>query len=100
MICDIILRKEKNRYIARAKDLPEITVEENTRDGAIFQIRKPLSDYLADNTEIIQIEVPLPVKTNNPWIEKFGCFKDDPTFDDLQAEIKAYRMETDKEMYS
>jgi len=36
--------------------------------------------------------------TGNPWLDKFGWFKDDPTFDDLQLEIAAYRRELDKEM--
>ncbi|NET67312.1 MAG: hypothetical protein F6K63_24175 [Moorea sp. SIO1G6] len=30
--------------------------------------------------------------------DKFGWFKDDPTFDDLQAEIAAYRQEIDQEI--
>ncbi|WP_293037014.1 hypothetical protein [Moorena sp. SIO1F2] len=30
--------------------------------------------------------------------DKFGSFKDDPTFDNLQAEIAAYRQEIDQEM--
>jgi hypothetical protein len=40
----------------------------------------------------------LPTKTGNLWLDKFGWFKDDPTFDDLQAEIAAYRREIDKEI--
>jgi len=39
-----------------------------------------------------------PNLTGNPWLDKFGWFKDDPTFDDLQFEIAAYRLELDKEM--
>jgi len=39
-----------------------------------------------------------PTRTGNPWLDKFGWFKDDPTFDDLQLEIAAYRRELDKEM--
>ena len=35
-------------------------------------------------------------KTNNPWLDKFGWFKNDPTFDDLQREIAAYRQEIDR----
>ncbi len=39
-----------------------------------------------------------PTLTGNPWLDKFGLFKDDPTFDDLQLQIAAYRRELDKEM--
>jgi hypothetical protein len=39
-----------------------------------------------------------PTLTGNPWLDKFGWFKDDPTFDDLQLDIAAYRRELDKEM--
>jgi ATP-dependent DNA helicase RecG len=37
-------------------------------------------------------------KTGNPWLDKFGWFKEDPTFDDLQDEIASYRREIDQEM--
>jgi hypothetical protein len=42
--------------------------------------------------------VPLPDETGNPWLDKFGWFKDDPTFDDLQAEMAAYRQEANQAM--
>jgi len=48
-------------------------------------------------TEVVKLEVPLPNETGNPWLDKFGWFKDDPTFDDWQAEIAAYRKEVDLE---
>jgi hypothetical protein len=45
---------------------------------------------------VVQVDIPLPTETGNPWLDKFGCFKDDPTFDDLQAEIAADRQDIDK----
>lgn len=98
MICDIILSRENSKYIARAKEWPEVVVEEDTRDKAIDQIKTRLVDYLTNQVEVIQIEIPLPAETRNPWLEKFGWFKDDPTFDDLQTEIAAYRQEIDQAM--
>ena len=50
-----------------------------------------------DYMEIVQIEIPFPTNSGNPWVDTFGMFKDDPTFDDLQAEIAAYRKELDQE---
>ncbi|HEY84563.1 MAG TPA: hypothetical protein G4N96_05565 [Chloroflexi bacterium] len=98
MIYDVILRKTNNKYIARAKEWPEVIVEENTRNKAIQQIKTRLIDYLTNQVEIIKIEIPLPTETGNPWLDKFGWFKDDPTFDDLQAEMAAYRQEIDLAM--
>lgn len=98
MICDVILIREDNNYIARVKDWPEITAIEKNRDKAISQVKAKLLEYLTKQVEIIQIEIPLPEKTGNPWIDKSGWFRDDPTFDDFQAEIEAYRRETDREI--
>jgi hypothetical protein len=47
-------------------------------------------EYLTQDLEVIPLEVPIPTYTANPWLEKFGWFKDDPTFADLQAEMAAY----------
>jgi hypothetical protein len=100
VICDVILKKENDIYVARVKDWPEITVKESSRDKAIASIKSRLLDYLTNRVEVIQIEVPLPDKTGNPWLDKFGWFKDDPTFDDLQDEIASYRREINREMGS
>ncbi len=98
MICDVILTREDNKYIARVKEWPEIIAKENTRDDAISQVKTRLLEYLTKQVEIIPIEIPFPDKTGNPWIDKFGCFKDDDTFDDFQAEIEAYRRLADEEL--
>ena len=98
MIYDVILSRENDKYIARAKEWPEVTVVENSRDAAIAQLKSQLLDYLTNKVEVVQVDIPLSTQTGNPWLDKFGWFKDDPTFDDLQAEIAAYRQELDQEM--
>ncbi len=98
MIYDVILSKANNKFIARAKEWPEVMVEEETREQAIDGIKKRLVDFLTNQIEVIQVEIPLSAKAINPWLEKFGWFKEDPTFDDLQAEIAAYRREIDQAM--
>jgi len=95
MICDVILHKENDQYVAKVKDWPEVIAKESTRDKAIDLVKTELLDYLTNKVEVIQIEVPLPANTGNPWLDKFGWFKDDSTFDDLQAQIAAYRKEMD-----
>ncbi|NER25297.1 MAG: hypothetical protein F6J96_32285 [Symploca sp. SIO1C2] len=97
MIYDVILTKENDQYIARAKEWPEVTVVENSRDAAIEQLKSQLLDYLSNKVEVVQVDIPLSTLTENPWLDKFGWFKDDPSFDDLQAEIAAYRQELDQE---
>jgi hypothetical protein len=99
MIYDVILSKQNNQFLARVKEWPEIMVYNQKREKAIRQVQTQLFEYLTQQeVEVVQIEVPLPIKTNNPWLDKFGWFKDDPTFDDLQTEIAAYRREIDQEM--
>lgn len=84
--------------MARVKEWPEVMVEARTREATIQQVRTRLLEYLTHQVEVIQIQIPLPTKIGNPWLDKFGWFKDDPTFDDLQAEIAAYRAEMDQDM--
>ncbi len=96
MTYDVILSKEEDAYIARVKEWPEIIVKEDSRDKAIDSVRSKLRKYLTDGVELIKIEVPLASETGNPWLDKFGWFKDDPTFGDLEAEIASYRREMDK----
>ncbi len=98
MIYDVILSKEDDKYVARAKEWPEVMVVEGSRDEAIDQLKSQLLDYLTNQVEVVQVELSLPTLTGNPWLDKFGWFKDDPTFDDLQAKISAYRQEIDQAM--
>ena len=98
MICDVILSKANNKFVAQAKEWPEVIAEGTYRDAAIERLKSHLLDYLTNQVEIVQVEIPLPDHTKNPWLDKFGWFKDDPTFDDLQAEIAAYRREIDQDI--
>lgn len=95
MICDVILSKKNNNYIARIKEWPEIVVKDTSRDKAIDKVKSKLLDFLKKDVELLRIDVPIDINTGNPWIDKFGWFKDDPTFNDLEAEIASYREEID-----
>ena len=99
MMYDVIFSRKENQYLARVKEWPEIMAYDNRRDKAIRQVQSQLLEFITQQqVEVVQIDVPLPTQTNNPWLDKFGWFKDDPTFDNLQSEIAAYRREIDKEM--
>ena len=98
MTIDVILSHSEHKYVARVKEWPDIVVEEDTRQEALDQVKKRLINYLTEQVEVVQIDVDLPTgrfSKENPWIKHFGRFKNDPTFDDLQAEIVAYRQELD-----
>jgi predicted RNase H-like HicB family nuclease len=97
MTYNVILSKQENKYVARVKEWPEVVAEEQTREEAVQQIKERLIEYLTYQVEVIQIDIALPPKTGNPWLDNFGRFKDDPTFADLQAEITAYRQVVDNE---
>jgi len=102
MTIDIILSQSEHKYVARVKEWPDVVVEEDTRQEALDQVSKRLINYLTHQVEVVQLDIDLPAQgrnghnNRNPWLEQFGRFKDDPTFDDLQAEIAAYRQELDR----
>ena len=78
MTYDVILSKKDNTYVARVKEWPEVVVEEKTREEAIRQVKEQLVEYLTSQVEVIQIDVDLPAKTGNPWLDNFGRLKTTP----------------------
>ena len=96
MTYDVILRKTKNKYVARVRDWPEVIIEEDSREEAIAQIKAQLSEYLSQPPEVIQIDLKPVVHGDNLWLQFAGMWADDPTWDDFVAEVKAYRQEIDK----
>ena len=98
MLYDIILSRKDDKYIARAREWPEVAVTEKSRAAAIDQLKIQLLDYLTNRVEVVQVDIQLPTQPSNPWLDKFGWFQDDPTFEDLQAEIAIYRQTIDQEM--
>lgn len=95
MIYDVILSRRENKYLARVKQWPDVVAEEKTREAAIQLVKQRLYEYLAEQVEVVQIELDLPNKQHNPWLANFGRFKTDPTFADLQEKIEAYRQDVD-----
>ncbi len=95
MMYDVILRKEQNTYIAQVKEWPEVVVKAESRDRAIRGIKTQLLDYLTRQIEIVRIDVPLPKQEKIEWRDAFGWFANDPTFENMECEIAAYRHELD-----
>ncbi|MEQ8998613.1 MAG: type II toxin-antitoxin system HicB family antitoxin [Coleofasciculus sp. B1-GNL1-01] len=67
----------------------------STKAEALEQLRKLLTARL-QNTEIVSLEIDLP-KPEHPWMKFAGMFKDDPDFEDVLADIAAYRHDLDRE---
>ncbi len=73
-----------NSFIAAVIGMPDCIAEGQTREAAIANAKATLQSRLAQG-EIVTIEVEGPNQTvsGNPWLESFGAFKTDPTFDDF-----------------
>lgn len=98
MTYNVIVSHKDNSYIARVKEWPDVVVEEPSRDDALLRIQEELTEYLTKEVEVVPIEISLASSKKKPCLEHFGAFKDDPTFDNLQAEIAAYRKGIDTSM--
>ena len=79
-------------YIAFVIGVPDCVAEGRTIEEAIANAKAALTERLAQG-EIVTIEMTSTDSTGseNPWLDNFGRFKDDPTFDDFSAEIEADR---------
>lgn len=88
----LVQSHNENAFIASIIGVPDCVAEGHTREEAIAGVRDALTARLAQG-EVVTIEVELSeiASAGNPWLDNFGRFKDDPTFDDLMAEIESNR---------
>lgn len=92
----ILVQSQPNhRFTAAVLGLPDCVVEGTTKDEAVTNAKLALQERLT-NSEIITVEVNTPTG-ENPLLKHAGRFKDDETFDDVMAEIAAYRRQLDEE---
>lgn len=92
----IIEREKEGTYKATVWGLTDCQVTGDTREAALTSINQLLTARL-QNAEVVVQEMTLP-KSENPWIKFAGMYKDNPLFNDMVAEMKAYRREVDAEM--
>ena len=87
-----------NGFVAAVIGMPDCLAEGQTKEEAIANAKAALQSRLAQG-EIVTIEVegPTPKAASNPWLDSFGAFKDDPTYDDFLERIAEYRRELDDE---
>lgn len=96
MTYDVILRKTRDKYVARVRDWPEVVIEEDSREAAIAHIKAQLSAYLSQPPEVISIDLEPVVHGDHLWLQFAGMWAADPTWEDFVAEVDAYRQEMDK----
>lgn len=91
----VLIEEFEGGYQATVWGLPDCQVFAPTRKDALANLHELVNNRL-QNVEIITAVVDLP--SGHPWMKFAGMFKDDPQFDDMLADIEAYRRELDAEM--
>jgi predicted RNase H-like HicB family nuclease len=94
----VFIRKGHGQYVAVAPLLPACSARGQTREEALHNLQKIIERSLTD-MEITTVEVsgPMPSVASNVWLETAGMFKDDPLFDEMLAEVAAYRQAVDEQ---
>ena len=92
MTYDVLLENGGQRYQATVLGLPSCSTEGATREEALRRLRTLLRKRLS-KAEIVQLELEDPEP--DPMLKFAGVFKDDPLFDEVEEEIRAYRREID-----
>ena len=93
-----VQNQNNNGYRASVLGIPDCVAEGATEAEAVAKAKAALSQWLAQG-KLISIEIVngVPVEADNPWLRIFGSCKDDPTWDEFQANIAEYRRELDAE---
>ncbi|NEU72390.1 type II toxin-antitoxin system HicB family antitoxin [Hassallia byssoidea VB512170] len=92
----LIENQEDGKVLATVIGLPDCQAIGATKEEALTSLYERLTERLA-KAEIVSIKIE-PPKAEHPWMKFAGMFKDDPQFDDMLADIEAYRRELDAEM--
>ncbi|NEP43316.1 MAG: type II toxin-antitoxin system HicB family antitoxin [Okeania sp. SIO2H7] len=87
---------EKGGFLATVLGWPQCQAVGKSREEAIARLRELVAARL-EKAEVVSMEVERPEK-EHPWMKFAGMFKDDPYFDEMMADIEAFRRERDAEM--
>lgn len=84
-------------YVASVIGVPDCVAEAETEEEAVAKAEEALKQWFSQG-KIVTVEIDgAPAQVKNPWLEMYGCFEDDPTWDEFQANIQEYRRELDAE---
>jgi predicted RNase H-like HicB family nuclease len=91
----VLVEQKEDGYQATVWGQPDLVVFAPTREEALKNLNE-LVDTRLQNVEIVTGVIEAP-KSEHPWMKFAGKYKDDPQFDDMLADIEAYRRELDAE---
>ena len=92
----VLVEAKEGGYQATVWGLQDCQVFATTREEALNNLHELVNTRLK-NVEIVTQEIEAP-KSEHPWMKFAGKYKDDPQFDDMLADIEAYRRDLDAEM--
>jgi predicted RNase H-like HicB family nuclease len=92
----VFLRQQDGQHYAVVPLLPSCAAQGRSREEVLHNVKVAIEETLA-NMEITTVEVSLPSQPapTNHWLETAGIFQDDPLFDEMLAEVAAYRQALD-----
>ncbi len=95
----VLVQNQNNHFTASVLGFPNLIAEGRTREEALERARAALEEQLAES-ELVTIEVAAPrlEQSHNVWLNEFGRFREDPTFDDFLNEIAATRRVSNEEL--
>jgi hypothetical protein len=82
------------QVVANVAELSDCQVIANTQAEAIAELEQKLHDRFAKITIVpftLSINPEITPQRDNPWTEFMGMYKDDPTFAEIAAELRAER---------
>jgi predicted RNase H-like HicB family nuclease len=80
----VFLRQKDDQYYAVMPLLPSCSAQGRTREEVLHNVKVA-----------IEVSLPSPPAPANHWLETAGIFQDDPLFDEMLAEVAAYRRTLD-----
>ena len=90
----LIEHQPEGKVIATVLGWQDCQVKGATKEEALNKLRHLLTSRL-QNTEIVSLDIEILI-SEHPWMKFASMFKDDPDFEDVLADIEAYRREVDE----
>jgi len=96
MTLNVLIQSNPDKgFIAAVLGWPDFVVTGQTKAEALEKVRAELDRRLT-TSEIVSLHYE-PANGSHPWMKFAGMWKDDPIFEEVLEDIKAYREEIDKE---
>ena len=97
MTLNVLIKNEtEGHYTATVLGLPDCKAEGAIQQQALTRLRDSVTARLTQ-AEVVSMEIEV-TESTHPWLKFAGMFNNDPLFDEVLADIAAYRRELDAEM--